>query len=464
MGGIIESIGKGESVAEEVYRCAVIAKIYGMTVSGDNVPIKPLPGTTVENIGMESNNRCTGDLIILYGDGAVGTDFVEYIIQKNIDIYEDIQAAKQYILDNNEVSGYDKLSDESIENILKCCAVSKLSEGVSNADFNTVKEIYPNEHVTFYQGAVKITDKKFFEFLYDIDEPMGMFGGDPRTVHPEYKVNMDSAKNAEKLIPESENTPCALDMKNLVQLSKIYGKPYAAEFVADLRRNGIYFDDIETKYGEFIKKKMLHFEICSYKRKRNVCSLTANWFDYSDDAGDTKMTADKHKVIDLEMMELTDTESLTDAAVMEFAGGEAIEENTLLKIIHGETEKYYVIKNKRRIEVNKQKFHTVLFDFNNIWTIIQECAHKGIMRRFDQRIVIPLDIYETIPPDQRKYADELLKVQYRFNEEHKKSNRLLSALKSEAQSEFAKQKEINEAQAALKANQANRKPIKGGKK
>ena len=100
------------------------------------------------------------------------------------------------------------------------------------------------------------------------------------------------------------------------------------------------------------------------------------------------------------------------------------------------------------------EFFTELYDFNNVWTVMQELSRTGKITINGNTLVLPQDICYQIPSKDMKYAHEILKEQYRLNEKHKKGNKLLSALKADAQKEY---QELQKTKAAQENNAAKRK-------
>ena len=105
-----------------------------------------------------------------------------------------------------------------------------------------------------------------------------------------------------------------------------------------------------------------------------------------------------------------------------------------------------------------------LFDFNNIWTIVQELSHKGEIKINGSTIILPEYVRDKIPPEQIKYAHEIIREQYKLNEQNKKSNKLLSALKSDAQKAYLDMQKTKAAQAKNAEKRDNRNNPVGGLK
>ena len=444
---ILEKTRNGYQTSDAIFRYAVISRIYGAEFDENVIPIRKLGDEMREKIDSLDFKRCTDDLLILFADGIIDENTLHYLLVFDTDIYEDTEAAKKYILDKSETSGYDKLSGEQIGELLKCCLMSQRSESVTAAGFDELREIMANTHITIYDGAVKITDKELLKFMIDAGEPTGVIRQSEKCIAEELKEYHRGKLDLEVLSPEAKDTPCVLDLKKFPALAWLFGKPYSIDFIRYAREKSISLDDVEMSYTDYLSHIKLHFEISGFKKKRSICQEIVNRFDYSDKAGDDVMTPEKIMVIDLEADEgdLND-EQLTAKAVVRFAGDAPLEESTVLKIVHGDSHFVYVVRNGSPVQIDETDFNTVLFDFNNIWTIVQELSHKGQIKMNGGRLFIPQEICEKIPKIERKYAQEMIKEQYRLNEKNKKSNRLLSVLKSDAQNAYRETKNLKAAQ------------------
>ncbi|MBQ6943912.1 MAG: hypothetical protein IJN43_06215, partial [Ruminococcus sp.] len=103
-------------------------------------------------------------------------------------------------------------------------------------------------------------------------------------------------------------------------------------------------------------------------------------------------------------------------------------EDTVFEVFHNGKVIVGVLRNKKFAEIDSKAFHSQLFDFNKIWGIIQMCSRDGQLKKQGECIVIPESVWKEIAPEQREYADRLIKEQYHRLVEHRKANRLLQSL------------------------------------
>ena len=456
---ILKKVNCGNQTHQQIYRYAVIAKIFGIEINEEELSLKKLDNAPKGVIKNRKMKDYTGDLLLLYGADVITDELIEEMYSADdLDLYDEIHEAMQYMIDNNDKDDADKISPKDVETILRCCKVYKTSEGVKSVSFGEALNILGNLYVTFYNGAVMITDKKFSEFMFNIHEPMGCFDQENRLIKPENDEYIKKDTKADKFVPGlDENIPCVLDLKRLPELTWLYGKPYSTDFYDYIKKNGMPFDGIEKRYDDYIKQHKLHFEVYCYLKKRDICKGIVNHFDYVDVAGKSEMTPDKSQIVNLKLSAESkecDNDCLTEKVFELFKMNSGADENAAVKIIHDDSEKWYVIRNGRLVRIDMNEFFTELYDFNNVWTVMQELSRTGKITINGNTLVLPQDICYQIPSKDMKYAHEILKEQYRLNEKHKKGNKLLSALKADAQKEY---QELQKTKAAQENNAAKRK-------
>lgn len=93
------------------------------------------------------------------------------------------------------------------------------------------------------------------------------------------------------------------------------------------------------------------------------------------------------------------------------------------------------------------------------------CSRNGQLRKVDNKIVIPEEVWNEIAPNDREYALRLIKEQYQLMIARRKNNKLLQSLgdlKSAAAEERKRKEEVKAAQQArageLEEKKRNRKP------
>ena len=436
MKNIYEGIGADESVLSKLFRYAVIVKVFG-TVLDNDTEVCRLSEKAVKDIRIDDYCEGTDGLAVLFGAGYIDEETFCRMIKNGMVYPEDIYAAEAEVIEQNGKADEDKLTSALIQNALLCTSYGRKYKEIQSVGFKEALTASGLPYVCLEKGLPVITDRDFFEFLAELDEPFGHIdkqGG----VYIESKDNLVWEENR-------EDAPFALNMRNLIYFSDVYGKPYGKDFIRYARENSIAADEsFSEKYGEYLKKIKLHFMIKSYGRKRSVCGNCINWFDYASAAegGITEnMNADYQRDIDIEPAGDYSDEELTRKALDKFRSTYILEENTVIEVFHNSSELLFAVKDSKLITVDKEEFHTMLFDFDSIWGIIQQCSRNGEVKKTDAGIILPSNVWEEIPPQERRYAAALIKDQYERIQERRKPNKLLrtiSQMREEAAAERLK--------------------------
>lgn len=450
MKNIYEGIGTDESVLSKLFRYAVIVRVFG-TVLDSDTEVCRLSEKSVKDIRIDDYCDGTDGLAVLFGAGFLDEKTFCLMIKNGMVYSEDISAAETEVINQNGKADEDRLTPALIQNALLCAAYGKKYTEIQGVSFKEAVAAAGLPYVSIENGLPKITDKDFFGFLTELDEPFGYIDRQDG-VYIESNDNLAWEENR-------GDAPFALNVRNVIYISRVYGKPYGKDFIRYAKENGIAADEsFSEKYEEYLKKIKLHFMIKSYSRKRSVCGNCINWFDYASAAegGITEnMNVDYQRDIDIEPSGDYSDEELARKALDKFRSTYTLEENTVIEVFHNSSELLFAVKDSKLITVDKEEFHTMLFDFDSIWGIIQQCSRDGKVTKTDAGIILPKEYWEEIPPQERKYAAALIKDQYERIQERRKPNKLLrtiSQMKEEAAAErLKKQQKMQELDEKKKA-------------
>ena len=463
---ILEKLSGKDRVGDIFFKYALLAQIYGAAPVDESVlPMKKITDEIRGEINPFSYKSCTDDIILLYADGVIDEKAMLFLLRYKFDISDDLKAAKEYLLDKNDSPEHGRLSGENIGEILKCCGMAERSQDVTNVGFNKLMKIMGNPHTVMYDGGVKITDREFLKYLLDLGEPTGVINTKKTIIVAEEEGYQRNKQKGEMPDYKAPSCPCVLDYDRFAVLSWLYGKPYSADFWKYSREKNLSFENTESDYNAYIKRYKLHFDISSYTKKRDICQGVVNQFDYLDKAGENVMTADRTQQIDLEISKVDpecDDEQLIKAAYGKFTEKNPLDENTVVKIVHGTSDYWFIIRDREPVRIDGKQFNCALFDFNNIWNVAQELARTGQIKIIGSTLVLPQDICSRIERKDLRYAHEIIKEQYRLNEQHKKPNKLLSVLKADAQKEYRKLQATNAAKAENERKRNERNNTIGG--
>lgn len=449
-----------------IFRYAVISSVWGIEIPKD-IDLKRFSEETADTLKAEHHNEITDRLIFLYGAGVISEETAVSLIKSNkADFAEDVIAAENTVISDIDKNEEDTLPYEQIENILLCAANSKKYPEIQPVSFAEAQSIAGLPHIVLVNGFVKIKDRDFYEFLVNSGETFGTLTKDD-TIRieetPENLIECEDVKNGEI---NSVYYSFAFNLRKIMRYAAVFDKAYGREFITFAKENSLPVDEnFESRYEDYVKKFKLHFTVKSYSRKRYICGDKVNWFDYalSTEAAADDLNADCIKEIDLEVSEkLTDAE-LVKKAADNFKDRISLLENTVIEVFHGTKKYLYIFKNSELIELDNDKFHTMLFDFNKIWSIIRLCSRSRKIKVVNGKITVPETLMNEIAPNEREYAERIIKEQYTRMTEQRKNNKLiqtLSEIKAAAEAERAK---MNEQQAAKEKRQKEIADKKAGR-
>ncbi len=437
-------ISDGGAVQTMLFRYAVISRVFGVKIPTD-IEIKTLSEDTANEIRSEKHRQTLDNILFLFGAGVISEKTV-YNIFKNInsDFSEDIAAAENAVILGNNSETEDKLSEKQIEDILLCCSNSKIYPEIQPVSFDEARQLLGLPHISFVDGMVKINDKEYFKFLVSVGEDFGTLTNENRVRIESEKENLLNCEEIQSGRLDSEYYPFAINLKRIIRYTEIYDKLYGREFIQFAIKNSIAADEkFIEKYDEYVRRVKLHFTVKSYKRKRKICGDKANWFDYaaSSESGVANgLSADNSMDIDLDVKEIYSDSELTKKAISRYRNIYMLDDGAVIEVFHGDEKLLYIIKNSVAVPLDNETFHTLLFDFNKIWSIIKLCSRQRKIKVVDGKITIPEALMNEINENEREYAERIIKEQYQKMQEQRKNNKLfqtLSEIKAAAEAERA---------------------------
>ena len=454
------SAGKAQKIPNVLTRYAVLAQIYGAAVPEKN-EIRQLPKERVKLLRNENHTENTDRLLYLYGAGVLDEDSLDMFIRGfKGNIRNDVIAAENRIAADSCKAPDDRITPGLVQNALLCAAYTKKYDELQTVSFDEALEMTELSHVCITDGKMRARDIEFLKFLAEIKEPLGNFG-DAAEVYVEDESNVKAF--IETGNAEMESSPVILNMKNAVIYSKLFDKDYGRDYIRYAKENKIPLKiDCDSDYNSYVAKVKLHFDIRHYDRRRNICGNRVNWFDYAPSVDgaitDNLSEITKTRAIDLDLTDKYENEDLIEKAASKYKTTYTFGEDTVLEIFHDKEAYLKIWRSGKFADVDKSLFHTQLFEFDKVWSIIQMCSRNGQLRKMNDRIVIPESVWNEIAPDEREYADRLIKEQYIRQTERRKSNKLLislSDMKTNAENEKKQKDALNAKQKAAEQKHMN---------
>ncbi len=460
---LYEKIGNDESILTALYRYMIAAKVFG--IKDDGIEVKTLPENIINDIRLDEFNHGLNGLVMLYGAGFIDDEAFCFIVKSNLDMSADIAEAENRVIADNDKLPEERLSGGQVENALLCAAYSRKYSAFQNVTFAEALTVLALPHINVKNGLVRAADLDFYRFVAELGKQMGYIDSCGE-LFVESQENLILLCEDENFDPCSESAPIYTSISDIIGISKVYDLPYGKDYIWWAKANEMQLD--VDGYNEYLHKTKLHFSIRSYAKKRNICGESVNWFDYavfSDGSISENLQSDHDKEIDLEASDTYDDDILVRKAIAKFRGIYALEEKTVIEVYQNEKEYLFTVINAEVNPVNKTEFHKQLFDFNKLWSIIQMCSRNGQLRKVNDRITIPEDVWNEIAPNDREYALRIIREQYQIMTARRKNNKLLQSLgdlKSAAAEERKRKEEVKAAQQArageLEEKKRNRKP------
>lgn len=460
--------GKSGMIYTMLFRYAVISSVWGMEIPKD-IDLKRFSDEAVNILKAESHSELTDRLIFLYGAGVISEETAVSLIKANkADFYEDIAEAENAVIAGIDKNAEDTLPYGQIENILLCAANSKKYPEIQPVSFAEAQIIAGLPHIVLVKGFAKIKDRDFYEFLVKFGEAFGTVTNDDTVRIEETTENLLECEDVKNGEINSVYYPFAVNLRKIMRYAAVFDKLYGREFISFAKENSLPVDErFESRYEEYVRKFKLHFTVKSYSRKRYICGDKTNWFDYavtSEANVSDNIPADYIKEIDIEISEKCSDEELVNKAVEKFRGIVALPENAVIEVFHGTKKYLYILKNSGLTILDNDKFHTLLFNFNKIWSIIQLCSRSRQIKVVDGKITIPKTLMNEIAQNDREYAERIIKEQYSRMLEQRKNNKLIQTLaeiKAAAEAERTKMNEKQAAEAKKKKEIADKKAGRG---
>ncbi|MGN0587760.1 MAG: hypothetical protein ACI4JF_10775 [Oscillospiraceae bacterium] len=343
-----EQIGNDETIMTNLYRYAVIARIFGISPD-ENMDIKVLSEKSRREMRVDDFNEGINRLAMLFGAGFIDEDTFCFMEKNCIDYRSDLKAAEDLIVSQNDAAPEDKTTPALIQNALRCAAYSKKYKEMQAVSFNEALQMTERTHIYIKDGVMRARDKEFLAFLADIDEPMGHL--QDNGVYVENKSNIEQMALDDNTV--CDDFPVIFRMRNANIYSALFDKIYGKEFIRYAKENKITLDDknCDMKYRKYIERVKLHFDIRHYERKRQICGDTVNWFDYAPSIDgtitDNLKGLTEMKSIDLEETQHYDEDTLIEKATAKYRNTYAFGAEAVIEVYHNSKEMLFTIDGVR---------------------------------------------------------------------------------------------------------------------
>ncbi len=357
------------------------------------------------------------------------------------------------------------MSYEQLQKIILLCANSKKYDDLTAVSFDTALDLVSSSHIFLTENGFIRCDSELTGFLNDIGEAFGFYDEDGDSIHIEEPQYISAAVVSEYDI-KSEQAPIAVNCQHLSCFLKVYDRLYGKDFIIYAAENGLSFDEnYGDEYEKYISSVKLCFDFKAYPRKREICGNKVNYYDYAvNNIEENKLVSSKLNAADdytvsirLDVDEPLQDSELTEKALRKYRSSRQLIEDMVIEVTHGGKTDIYIYRNGDISPVDTAEFRRQLFDFNKIWSIIQMCSREKKIRRSGDVITLPQEFIEEIAPDQREYANNMVKEQYMLLMKKRQDNKHLQTLNDIRAAASANMKKIAEEKAEKAAEKAARK-------
>ena len=224
-------------------------------------------------------------------------------------------------------------------------------------------------------------------------------------------------------------------------------------------------ENYSSEYEKYLSSVKLCFDFKAYPRKREICGNKVNYYDYAVNSIEENRlvsselnAADDYTVaLRLDVDEALQDSELTEKALRKYRSSRQLTENMVIEVTHAGKTDIYIYRNGDISPVDTAEFRRQLFDFNKIWSIIQLCSREKKIRRSGDVITLPQEFMDEIAPDQREYANNMIKEQYMLLMKKRQDNKHLQTLNDIRAAASKNMKKIADEKAEKEAAKAARK-------
>ncbi|MCM1327943.1 MAG: hypothetical protein NC253_00745 [Ruminococcus sp.] len=463
MGAYRDYISEDADMQTMIFRYSVLVDVFGARLPNELRCENKLSDELKKKILRKPYTEQIDRLVFLYGTGVISEEALKTLVLHNdSDFLSDVLELENEVRKNEGADETDILSYEQLQKIMLLCANSKKYDDLSAVGFNEVLEIISSSHIYVTDGGFIRCDKELTEFLNDLGEPFGYYDTDDDVMQleePQY-ISAAAADNYDIL---SDKSPIAFDCTHIRYYLKVYDKLYGKDFIEYAAENGLPFDeDYFNEYEKYLSNIKLCFDFKAYPRKREICGDKVNHYDYAvNNIEENKLinselnAADDYSVsIRLDVDEPLRDSELTEKALKKYRSSRQLIDEMVIEVIHAGKKDMYIYKNGDISAVDVAEFHRQLFDFNKIWGIIQMCSREKKIKRVGDVITLPQEFIDEIAPDQREYANNMVKEQYKLLVQKRQENKHMQTLNDIRAAASANMKKIAEEKAEKAAEKA----------
>ena len=437
MGAYRDYISEDADMQTMLFRYSIMVDVFNARLPQELVCKNKLDDELKKKILRRPYTEQIDRLIFLYGIGIIEEEALKNLVLHNdSDFLSDVLALEDKVRENEGADEADIMPYEQLQKVILLCANSKKYDDLSAVSFNEALEIISSSHIFITPDGFIRCDKDLTEFLNDMDVPFGFYDTDSDSIQAEQPQYI-SAAISDGYDILSDKSPIILRTYGLLYYLKVYDKLYGRDFITYAAENGLPFDDTySNEYEKYLSNVKLCFDFKAYPRKREICGNKVNYYDYAVNSIEENRlvnselnAADDYSVsLRLDVDEPLQDSELTEKALRKYRTSRQLIDDMVIEVTHAGKTTMYIHKNGTLSIVDIAEFRRQLFDFNKIWGIIQMCSREKKIKRNGDVITLPQEFMDEIAPEQREYANNMIKEQYRLLMQKRQDNKHLQTL------------------------------------
>lgn len=470
MGAFRDYISEDADMQTMIFRYSVLVDVFGARLPNELKCENKLPDELKKKILRRPYTEQIDRLVFLYGIGILNEDVLKSLVLHNdSDFFSDVLDLENEVRKNEGADEADIMPYEQLQKVILLCANSKKYDDLSAVSFKEVLEIISSSHILITNDGFIRCDGNLTEFLNNLGEPFGYYDTDSDNIQVEQPQYI-SAVVSDSYDILSDKSPVAVDCEHIRHYLKVYDKLYGRDFITYAAENGLPFDDsYSNEYEKYLSNVKLCFDFKAYPRKREICGNQVNYYDYAvNSIEENKLVSSELNAADdytvslrLDVDEPLQDSELTEKALRKYRTSRQLIDDMVIEVTHAGKTDIYIYRNGSVSAVDTSDFRRQLFDFNKIWGIIQMCSREKKIRRNGDVITLPQEFMDEIAPEQREYANNMIKEQYRLLMQKRQDNKHLQTLNdiraaaSENMKKIAEEKAEKAAEKAAKRAERN---------
>ena len=463
MGAYRDYISEDADMQTMLFRYSIMVDVFNARLPQELVCKNKLDDELKKKILRRPYTEQIDRLIFLYGIGIIEEEALKNLVLHNdSDFLSDVLALEDKVRENEGADEADIMPYEQLQKVILLCANSKKYDDLSAISFNEALEIISSSHIFITPDGFIRCDKDLTEFLNDMDVPFGFYDTDSDSIQAEQPQYI-SAAISDGYDILSDKSPIILRTYSLLYYLKVYDKLYGKDFITYAAEIGLPFDEsYSNEYEKYLSNVKLCFDFKAYPRKREICGNKVNYYDYAvNSIEENKLVSSELNAADdysvslrLDVDEPLQDSELVEKALRKYRTSRQLIDDMIIEVTHAGKTDIYIHKNGNLSIVDVAEFRRQLFDFNKIWGIIQMCSREKKIKRNGDVITLPQEFMDEIAPEQREYANNMIKEQYRLLMQKRQDNKHLQTLNDIRAAASANLKKIAEEKAEKAAEKA----------